>query len=207
MREQKKSLQDLLKVDKSWTLFLDRDGVINRRIEGDYVRNWKQFEFLPRALEAISSLSNLFGRIIIVTNQRGIARGLMTEGDLNDIHKRMLLLIRNMGGRIDGIYYCPHELKDNCDCRKPKIGMALRAKTDFPEIDFRKSVVVGDSVSDMEFAEKIGALSVLVADEGIDTGVAQRLADVVVGSLYEFWQLIQTVKQSTTVRLFPDDNS
>lgn len=198
MREQKKSLKDLLKVDKSWTLFLDRDGVINRRIEGDYVRNWKQFEFLPKALEAISRLSNLFGRIIIVTNQRGIARGFMTVGDLNDIHRRMLLLIRNTGGRIDGIYYCPHELKDNCDCRKPKIGMALCAKTDFPEIDFRKSVVVGDSVSDMEFAEKIGAISVLVADERIDTSVAQRLADVVVGSLHEFWQLIQTVRLSPT---------
>ncbi len=201
MREQKKSLQDLLKVDKRWTLFLDRDGVINRRIERDYVRNWKQFEFLPRALEAISGLSNLFGRIIIVTNQRSIARGLMTVGDLNDIHRRMLLLIRDAGGRIDGIYYCPHELKDNCDCRKPKIGMVLRAKTDFPEIDFKRSIVVGDSVSDMEFAEKIGALRVLIADERIETNVAQELADVVVGSLYGFWQLIQTV------RLSSDENS
>lgn len=83
----------------------------------------------------------------------------------------------------------------------------LRLATNFPEIDFKRSIVVGDSVSDMEFAKRIGALSVLVADERIETNVAQKLADVVVGSLHEFWQLVQTVRLSTTVRLSPNENS
>ena len=175
-RKQKEILKNL-NIDKSWTLFLDRDGVINRKIEGDYVRCWKQFEFLPKVIEALKILSGIFGRIIIVTNQRGIGRGLMTEKDLEYIHNNMLYILKKEGVKIDKIYYCPHDYeKERCNCRKPNVGMALQAKRDFPEIDFSKSVMIGDSLIDVEFANKLNMKSFLVG--------SHDLADF--ESLYEF---------------------
>jgi len=94
MRERKENYHLLSRIDKSWTLFLDRDGVINERIVGDYVRNISQFKFIPGTIEALKILRKIFGRIIIVTNQRGIARGLMTEEDLISIHDYMLNELR-----------------------------------------------------------------------------------------------------------------
>jgi histidinol-phosphate phosphatase family protein len=153
------------KIDKNWTLFLDRDGVINKKIDGDYVRNWEQFKFLPNVIEALKILNGIFGKIIIVTNQRGIGRGLMTEKDLNKIHQNMLTIFKKNNIEIDNIYYCPHDYeKEICNCRKPKIGMALKAKEDFPEIDFKKSIMVGDSLSDIEFGNNIGMISFLIGN-------------------------------------------
>lgn len=150
-------------IDRSWSLFLDRDGVINKKIDNDYVRRWEQFEFLPGILEAIDLLSGRFGKIIIVTNQRGIGRKLMTKEDLDKIHTLMLEKIQSAGGRIDKIYYCPHLDEDNCNCRKPRTGLALQAKKDFPGIDFKKAVMVGDSQRDMEMGRKLGMITMLVA--------------------------------------------
>jgi len=158
----KKFLKNL-NIDKDWTLFLDRDGVINYKIENDYVKNWLQFKFLPDALKAIKGLSKIFGKIIIVTNQRGIGRGLMTEKDLLEVHRNMLKNISGAGGRIDKIYYCPYDIDDNSRSRKPNIGMALQAKKDFPEIVFSKSIMVGDSLSDMEFGKKSGMLTIFIS--------------------------------------------
>ena len=161
MKEQKLSF--LKGIDSSWTLFLDRDGVINKKIENGYVLNVYMFEFIEGALEALSILANIFNRIIIVTNQRGIGKGLMSEKDLENIHNYMLKKVVQARGRIDAIFYCPHDYeKEQCNCRKPKIGMALKAKEIFPEIDFRKTIVVGDSLSDMEFAIGIGGIGVYV---------------------------------------------
>jgi len=151
------------------TLFLDRDGVVNKKIENDYVRNWEQFEFLPNVIEALKILNSLFDRIIIVTNQRGIGRGLMSEKDLEDIHKNMLSVLNKEGIKIDKVYYCPHDYKkETCNCRKPKIGMALLAKKDFPDIDFRDSIMVGDSLSDIEFGKKAGMKSFLIGNKKAD---------------------------------------
>jgi|SRR5579862_1550635 len=144
------------------TIFLDRDGVINRkRPEGDYVKSWEEFEFLPGALEGLCLLSAGASRLIVVTNQRGIARGRMSERDLTDIHRKMLAAIRQAGGRIDAIYYCPHE--GACECRKPRSGLFLRAKADFPEIEFTDSTLVGDAIADLEAAFRLGCRAVLVA--------------------------------------------
>ncbi len=152
-------------IDRSWTLFLDRDGVINKKIENGYVLNVQMFEFIEGVLEALPILSNIFGRIVVITNQRGIGRGLMSEKDLEDIHKFMLEKITDAGGRIDAIFYCPHDYeKEQCNCRKPKIGMVLKAKEMFPEIDFKKSIVIGDSLSDMEFAINIGGIGIYIGD-------------------------------------------
>ncbi|HHG83529.1 MAG TPA: HAD family hydrolase [Bacteroidetes bacterium] len=154
-------LQDL-KVDASWTLFLDRDGVLNRRIVDDYVCNWAQWEWLPGTLEALANLSEIFGRMVLVTNQRGISRGLMSETDLNRIHSAMLADILAAGGRLDAIYYCPHGRDAGCDCRKPRPGMIRQARNQFPEIRPSRSIMVGDSPSDMELAIPEGIATVFI---------------------------------------------
>jgi D-glycero-D-manno-heptose 1,7-bisphosphate phosphatase len=154
-----------LKIDNSWTLFLDRDGVINRKLENTYVCNWGQFEFLPGVTEGLRILADIFKRIIIVTNQEGIGKGLMTERDLEDIHKRMLKEIENKKGRIDKIYYCPYKEENKSNLRKPETGMALLAGKDFPEIIFEKTIMVGDDIRDMEFGRKLNMINVLISDD------------------------------------------
>jgi D-glycero-D-manno-heptose 1,7-bisphosphate phosphatase len=144
------------KIDHRWTLFLDRDGVLNERIVDDYVRKWEDWVWNPGVLEAIAHLSKRFGRIFIVTNQRGIARGLYSEADLKAIHDQMIAEINQAGGRIDGIFYCPHDKDAGCDCRKPKPGMLKQAAKAHPAVDFKYSLLVGDSISDLEAAKNAG---------------------------------------------------
>lgn len=128
-------------------VFLDRDGVINKKAPPhEYITSWKEFEFLPGAIDAIRDLSGSDYKIIIITNQRGIARGKMSFDDLSEIHSSMLEAIRKFGGRIDRIYFCPHD--EGCECRKPLPGMLDEAAKEFT-IDFQKSWVVGDSESDI----------------------------------------------------------
>ena len=127
-----------LNIDKNWTLFLDRDGVVNNKLEGDYVKKWEEFIFSYKALESISKLSEVFKRIIIVTNQRGIGKGLMTEKDLVLIHNKMTKKIIDNKGLIAKIYFCS-DVSNSSKFRKPNPGMALNAKLDFPEINFKKS--------------------------------------------------------------------
>ena len=149
------------KIDKSWTLFLDRDGVINQKRENDYVKNWDEFIFLDSAVQAICKLSSLFGKIIVVTNQRGVGKGIMTELDLILIHKKMVDCIKANSGRIDEIYFCT-EVSEYAECRKPNIGMAEKAKKDFPEINFKKSIMIGDSISDLQFGFKLDMICFMI---------------------------------------------
>ena len=144
-----------IKFDKTWTLFLDRDGVINDKKENDYIKNWEEFSFTFKARESLAILSTFFDKIFIVTNQRGVGKGLMSEQDLILIHEKMVKSIKKKSGRIDKIYYCTDTL-DSSKFRKPNIGMALQAKLDFPSIDFKSSVMIGDSESDMIFGKKMG---------------------------------------------------
>lgn len=146
------------------TLFLDRDGVINIQRKGDYVKSIDEFIFIDGSLEALKILSSLFTFIVIVTNQRGVGRGLMTLKQLKAIHDFMLCEISSYGGRVDNIYICTDVDADSVN-RKPNIGMALQAKQDFPEIDFSKSMMAGDSISDMQFAEKAGIPAVLIGNK------------------------------------------
>lgn len=154
-----------MQFDKNWTLFLDRDGVINKRLVDDYVKSWDAFEFEAGVLDAIANFSKIFEYIFIVTNQQGIAKGLMTAQDLQNIHNQMLVAIENAGGYIDAVFYCPHWAKDHCECRKPRTGMALQAKAAFPTIDFTKSVMVGDSPSDIEMGYQLGMKTVFIGTE------------------------------------------
>ena len=155
------------KIDKSWTLFLDRDGVINVRLIDDYVKNINEFEFLPGVLDAFKIFAEKFGRIIIVTNQQGVGKGLMTLQDVEDVHKFMLKEIETQKGRVDKIYVCPQLKSDSDNFRKPSPRMAYMAQHDFPEIDLEKSVMIGDSNSDIEFGKNAGMLTILIGDEPV----------------------------------------
>lgn len=151
-------------IDASWTLFLDRDGVINERIPGDYVKTIEEFKFLPGVLEALAQLSAIFKHIVIVTNQQGIGKGAMTEAQLQMIHAHLLNEAGLSGGRIDAIFHCSGRAEDNPPCRKPNTGMADDAKRRFPEIDFKKSLMIGDSETDMEFASRNGMQHVFIGE-------------------------------------------
>lgn len=159
------TLKDL-RIDKTWTLFLDRDGVINTKLEDDYVKHWIEFEFIDGVFDALKKLDAIFGRIVIVTNQQCIGKGIIRTEDLELIHKNMLYEINYLKGRIDKIYFSPYLNSENHPTRKPGIGMALQAKKDFPEIDFEKSIIVGDSLSDMEFGRNAGIKTVYVSEKG-----------------------------------------
>ena len=173
------NLKDL-HIDKSWTLFLDRDGVINRKLDDDYVKHWVEFEFLDGVFDALKKLDTVFGNIVIVTNQQCIGKGIITTEDLELIHRNMLYEITYLKGRIDKVYFSPYLNAENHPTRKPGIGMALQAKKDFPVIDFEKSLIVGDSLSDMEFGRNAGMKTVYVSeqeknDERIDFRVSSLI--------------------------------
>ena len=147
------------------TLFLDRDGVINVKLEARYVRNSNEFEYIQGALVAISKLSKLFKRILIVTNQQGIGKGIMTADDLNLLHSFMTSEIGKLNGKIDKIYFCPHLVSENCNCRKPNPGMINQAIADFPDIDLQNSYLIGDSDSDIEAGNRMKLNTVKVDNE------------------------------------------
>lgn len=169
-------------LNSSWTLFLDRDGVINKRLMGDYVKKVEEFEFLDGVLEALVLMSNYFSRTVVVTNQQGIGKGLMSQEDLTLVHQHMIEAIQKVGGKIDQIYYCPELAEKNAKCRKPNTGMAEQAQRDFPEINFQNSIMVGDSISDLEFGKRLGMLKVYINEEGSSA----QLADLSFKSLAEF---------------------
>lgn len=141
-------------IDKSWTLFLDRDGVINVESVGSYITSWSEFNFLDGVQDALRNLAGMFGRIVVVTNQRGVGRGIMTMDALREINTNMRNSVDENGGRIDKVYNCI-AVDDSDHNRKPNTGMGMQAQEDYPEIDFRKSVMVGNSMSDMEFGKRL----------------------------------------------------
>ncbi|MDP2235218.1 MAG: HAD-IIIA family hydrolase [Bacteroidales bacterium] len=152
-------------VNKDWSLFLDRDGVINVRPLNDYVKSPDEFIFIPEALKAIKILSDIFGKTFVVTNQQGVGLGLMTQTILDEIHQILSTKVTENGGRIDHIYSCTDVKTKVNSCRKPSIEMALKAKDEFPAIDFSKSIIVGDTASDIEFGRNAGMFCVLIGDE------------------------------------------
>ena len=180
-----------LKIDKGWTLFLDRDGVINLHYPNDYVKSWDEFYFLEGTLDALTQLAKVFRRILIVTNQQGVGRGLMSHDDLEFIHDEMLKEVRKHGGRIHAIYSATELIANDVkQMRKPNIGMAKRAKKDFPEIDFAKSIIVGDSISDMEFGRNAGMITVFIGEASKPTEGERSLIDNYCESLSAFAEIL-----------------
>ncbi|HEY6953950.1 MAG TPA: HAD-IIIA family hydrolase [Flavisolibacter sp.] len=176
---------DLGQVDKNWTLFLDRDGVINEERLGQYVLHWGEFIFSKGVLEVFKKLSDHFGRVIVVSNQRGVGKGLMTEEALQSIHLEMQREVEIVNGKIDKIYYCT-EKDDKCFNRKPNPGMALQAREDFPDIDFSKTIMVGNKPSDMKFGRAAGVYTVFVRTTNPDQAYPHPDIDLVFHSLSEF---------------------
>jgi len=157
-----KEFATLFEADKY--LFLDRDGVLNERIEGDYVRNAGMWKWMDGAREALGRAAKRYARIFIVSNQQGVGKGLFTDEDLANVHQHMLRDIAESGGRIDKIYICTDLASNNSPNRKPETGMAMQAKHDFPEVDFRQSIMVGDSESDMAFGYRCGMRCVYLSN-------------------------------------------
>lgn len=152
------------KIDSGWTLFLDRDGVLNKKLEGRYVTCPEELSVLPGAAEAVAQFSVLFSRIIIVTNQQGIGKEIMTHEDLSRVHDYLIEQLNYFGGRIDEIYYCPDLAIEDPVNRKPNPGMGLQAKKDFPDINFKKSIMVGDSPSDIQFGNTLQMYTVRISN-------------------------------------------
>ncbi|MBL0359230.1 MAG: HAD-IIIA family hydrolase [Chitinophagaceae bacterium] len=173
------------KPGNNWTLFLDRDGVLNHQKEGSYIFSWDEFIFYDGVIQSMPVLAKYFKHIFIVTNQRGVGKGLMTEKDLHHIHRNMQKSIELAGGRIDGIYYCT-ELEAESTCRKPNTGMALKAKEEHPDIDFSQSIMVGNSFSDMEFGRNIGAATVFLTTTKPVVDNNDNRMDAVYKSLADF---------------------
>ncbi|MBD0293855.1 MAG: HAD-IIIA family hydrolase, partial [Flavisolibacter sp.] len=178
-------------IDKSWTLFLDRDGVINNERLENYVLNWQEFIFSPGVLEAFNILSSHFHRILIVSNQRGVGRELMTLEDLENIHAEMQNEVVAAGGRIDKIYYCT-EVDSKCFYRKPNPGMALQAITDFPDIDFSKAIMVGNKPGDMRFGRAAGMFTVFLTTTNPDQPYPHPDIDLAFPSLLAFAQALES---------------
>jgi D-glycero-D-manno-heptose 1,7-bisphosphate phosphatase len=152
-------------VNANTTLFLDRDGVINVRPIDSYVFTPDEFVFIDGVLEAIAVFSKIFSHIIVVTNQQGIGKNLMTMDDAKRIHYFMMDEITKAGGRVDRVFVAPQLKHEQSNMRKPNIGMGLKAKEYFPTIDFENSVMVGDTVSDISFGKRLKMTTVAVGTE------------------------------------------
>ena len=144
-------------------VLLDRDGVINRRIVSGYVTCWEKFVFLPSALEALRLLNEKNYRVIVVSNQAGVGKGLMTAAHLDEITRRFVAEVETQGGRILAVYYCTHRAEDGCECRKPKPGLLRRAQAEH-HFDFGRTFVVGDTEGDLLTAHAVGCPAIMVSD-------------------------------------------
>ena len=142
-------------------VFLDRDGVINRN-RSDYVRSTEQLDIFPSALPALAQLAQSEHAIVIITNQSAIGRGLVSAETVTQINHYLIKRIRAAGGRIDGIYHCPHTPDDACECRKPSPGLLLQAASEL-NLELTRSWLIGDSLTDLQAAIAAGVCPILVA--------------------------------------------
>jgi D-glycero-D-manno-heptose 1,7-bisphosphate phosphatase len=188
-------IMDLRDTSADWTLFLDRDGVLNIEKNDDYILNWEEFQFYPTTLEALAILRPLFSRIFLVTNQKGVGRGLMSLADLEDIHSNMLEAIQSKGGGLDHLFFCT-DLDSDSPNRKPNPGMAFQAKTLYPVVDFKKSIMVGNRPSDMAFGKNAGMHTVFVATTHPQTENPHSQIDYRFNNLLEFAQAVAALRKS-----------
>ena len=174
------------------TIFLDRDGVINRnRARGDYVKTWEEFEFLPGALEAITRLTRAGFRLLVVTNQACISKGMVSSATVHEIHTRMMQEIARAGGHLEAVLCCPHREDAGCGCRKPAPGLLRRAHEEY-RVDLAQALLVGDSPKDVQTAAAIGipAIMVLSGLGGVADLVGEPLPWLVANDLAHAAQLI-----------------
>jgi D-glycero-D-manno-heptose 1,7-bisphosphate phosphatase len=168
-------------------IILDRDGVINEDSD-EYVKSPDEWMPIPGSLEAIAKLNQAGHQVAVVTNQSGIGRGFYTEEALLQMHQKMQQLLENVGGHVDGIFYCPHHPDEGCDCRKPKPGLMHQVAEAFHS-DFSDALTVGDSKRDIEAAHLVNCKAVLVR-----TGKGMRTLDY-----YPDWSLAPVYDDLLTV--------
>ena len=178
-------------IENGWALFLDRDGVINKRIPDGYVKNPDAFEFIPGVTEALALLAVYFNPIVVVTNQQGIGRGIMSTEQLELVHHKMLNEVTKTGGRIDAVFFSPDLRNSNSFTRKPAVGLGLKARKQFPSIDFKKSIMAGDTFTDILFGHRLGMLTALI---GLDMDVANKSADILDYSFPDLLAFAEFVK-------------
>lgn len=174
------------------TIFLDRDGVLNEKLpEGSYVTAWSDFHILPGVPEAIAALNHAGIRVIVVSNQRGIALGLYSAEDVEAIHAGFEQRLQAHGAHVDAFYFCPHD-RSGCNCRKPLPGMFEQAQRDFPDISAASSVMIGDSLSDVQFGLGLGMLTIFIesASDRVKAG-AEKAAEL---AYLRFPSLVQAVE-------------
>ncbi|MDR1400796.1 MAG: HAD family hydrolase [Endomicrobium sp.] len=174
---------------KTSAVFLDRDGTVI--FDRNYLSSPKKVKLYSFSAQSINKLRAAGFKIIIVTNQSGISRGMFTEGDLIKVNRRLLSLLKAKGAKIDSVYYCPHSDFDDCYCRKPKIGLALNGARDF-DIDLKKSYAVGDSIRDYLFGFNMGGKGILVL-----TGHGKKEQDaIIVSEKIKPFIVCKTLKQA-----------
>ena len=176
---------DLNQIDNTWTLFLDRDGVINHEKHLDYIHTWDEFTFYEGVKEAFAIFAKTFNRIIVVTNQKGVGKGVTKLEDLNLIHKNMIAAIEEKGGRIDAVYFCP-DLDSNSPNRKPNPGMGLQAAQDFADIDLDKAIMIGNTISDMQFGRNLCVQTIFLPTTRPEVDLNDERIDAVYNSLLDF---------------------
>ncbi len=165
-------------------MFLDRDGVINIEKKNSYVLNKHEFILYENTLDAFKIFKKHFDKIIVVTNQRGIGRELMSHDDLQEIHDHFQEILKKINCKIDAFYYAP-DIEDDAILRKPNIGMGLKAKEDFPLIEFEKSYMVGNNLSDMQFGKQLGMKTIFLTTTQ-SSPIEDKLIDECYSSLYDF---------------------
>ena len=179
----------LNKINKEWTLFIDRDGVINHEKTNNYIHKWEEFLFYEGALEAFEIFAKIFKYIIVITNQKGVGKGLTNEADLITIHQNMQAAIQNAQGKIDAVYYCP-DLDDTSKNRKPNPGMGLQALAHFKDIDITKAIMVGNTLSDMHFGRNLGVHTVFLTTTRPEVDVTDLIIDLAYPTLIAFAQAL-----------------
>ncbi len=158
-------------------IFLDRDGVINHppSEERRYIRNWKEFRFIPGTLRALKKLHQAKKQVIVVSNQAGVGKKIMTQQQLNDLTLQMRKAVEKTGGKLHAVYYCTHPPSAGCRCRKPYTGMLKKARRKFG-IDLARSIVVGDSPTDILMGQLAGCATVMVLSGKTNRRVASHMA-------------------------------
>ena len=172
-------------INEDWTLFLDRDGVINVRIIDGYVTKIEEFEFLPNVIEALRIFKNKFKYIIVVTNQQGVGKGIMKFEDVEEVHRFMVQKVADNEGKIDKVYFCPQLKSVQDNYRKPSPKMAYFAQNDFSDIDLSKSIMVGDMNSDVEFGKNAGMKTVFIGNNELTITPDDRFE-----TLYDFAKIL-----------------
>jgi D-glycero-D-manno-heptose 1,7-bisphosphate phosphatase len=171
-------------------VILDRDGVINRKAaESDYIFQWQDFVLLPGVESAIAALNRSGRHVIVVTNQRGISLGLYTLDQVVDLHTQLQHHLAKFGAHIDAFYVCPHG-HNECNCRKPSTGLLEEAFQDFQTATRRNSLLIGDSLSDIQLARNFGIPSILIQNSEKNRNHNEEAAELALATAPSLWEAV-----------------